>query len=59
MESGTMITIRKIIALIAWLCTIAVVATAGAWKLGEGGGFLVLLAFVMVLMTSFSTKDDK
>lgn len=54
-----MITIRKIIALIAWLCTIAVVATAGAWKLGEGGGFLVLLAFVMVLMTSFSTKDDK
>lgn len=33
------------------------VAWAGAWKLGEGGGWLIFLAFVMFLSTSFSYGD--
>ena len=35
-----------------WCTAIVGVAVAGAWKLGEGGGWLVFLAFLMVLAVS-------
>lgn len=42
------------IIIIAWFVVIAIVAVAGAWKLGHGGGWLIVLAFLMALGTKVS-----
>ena len=50
---------KLVIVATSWFATIASIAWAGAWKLGEGGGWLIALAALMVAATTIKTENFK
>ena len=45
--------------LLIWSSAIVGVAWAGAWKLGEGGGWLIFLAFLMAGGITYKSNNKK